>query len=565
MMRQNRLDAARKALQNNQPIEAKAELAPLLAEFPDDADALHLLGLAHAGSGEMLEAIDALERAAALAPEDAVIQKHLGNALFHNSRPQDAFACYQKALALAPEDAFSHHNLATLLAKTGDTEGALRHYARALVLHPGFINAHYNLGLLFLRKADSHAALIQFANVLALAPEHTEARFHHAVLLLHENKVDAAEKDFLQVLDSHPEHVLALTNLGVIALKRNEGQQAIACFTKALALDNSLVEARSNLAATFMQYDRFENALTHYDILLQETPDNLEYLYNAAVARMTLGFLKEASDHLLNLLQKAPAHAPALANLAAIRIRQGLREDAIALLEKAQALHPEDGASRHMLQALTGNSEAADTNPAYITQLFDNYALYYDRHMQETLNYVLPEAIGAILENHLLHPVKNAIDLGAGTGLLAPFLRPLCTHLTGIDLSAKMLKRAEERGLYDALEQAELVDFFKQTERQFDLITAADVLPYIGSLHILFEAISAHINPGGLFVFSTEPSTSEALFHLQPNARFAHNPSKLHALLENLSFEVMEEKRVQARTQDNKPLELLLMVARKLP
>ncbi|KTD03077.1 methyltransferase [Legionella geestiana] len=565
MTRQSRLDAARKALQNHQPIEAKAELEPHLAECPNDADALHLLGLAHAGSGMMKESVDALERAVALAPEDAVIQKHLGNALFHSSRPQEAFACYQKAIALAPTDAFAHHNLATLLAKTGDTDGALRHYAEALALHPGFINAHYNLGLLFLKKADSHSALIQFANVLALAPEHTEARFHHAVLLLNENTVDAAEKDFLQVLDSHPEHVLALTNLGVIALKRDEGQHAIAYFTKALALDNSLTEARSNLAATFMQYDRFENALTHYDILLQETPDNLEYLYNAAVARMTLGFLKEASDHLLILLQKAPAHAPALVNLAAIRIRQGLREEAMALLEKALALNPQDDACRHMLQALTGNSEAADTNPAYITQLFDNYALYYDRHMQETLHYVLPETIGAMMETHLLHRAENAVDLGAGTGLLAPFLRPLCTHLTGVDLSPKMLKRAKERGLYDALEKAELVDFFKQTDRHFDLITAAEVLPYIGSLQTLFAEISAHMHPGGLFIFSIEPSESEDLFHLQQNARFAHHPSKLQALLKSLSFEIMEEKRVQARTQDNKPLELLLIAARKLP
>jgi predicted TPR repeat methyltransferase len=49
------------------------------------------------------------------------------------------------------------------------------------------------------------------------------------------------------------------------------------------------------------------------------------------------------------------------------------------------------------------------------------------------------------------------IDLGCGTGLMGPLLRPYVGRLEGVDLSAGMVQKAKDRGCYDKLDVGELV------------------------------------------------------------------------------------------------------------
>jgi predicted TPR repeat methyltransferase len=100
--------------------------------------------------------------------------------------------------------------------------------------------------------------------------------------------------------------------------------------------------------------------------------------------------------------------------------------------------------------------------------------------------------------------LESALDLGCGTGLCAPLLRPLVRRLAGVDLSEKMLDKAREAGLYDELACADIVDWLRQREAEWDLVLAADVLVYIGDLAPLFEGVARVLQPGGWFAFSVE-------------------------------------------------------------
>ena len=45
---------------------------------------------------------------------------------------------------------------------------------------------------------------------------------------------------------------------------------------------------------------------------------------------------------------------------------------------------------------------------------------------------------------------QHAVDLGCGTGLMGPLLRPhVSSYLEGVDLSVGMVDKARERGCYD--------------------------------------------------------------------------------------------------------------------
>lgn len=534
----------------------------ILAKAPKHPETLHFLGLSYAQLGDMDNAILYLLQAHTALSDDASILNNLANAYKKNHQLDQAINYYLKAIALKPNYAQAHNNLATIYALQNHYKQALMHYKKAVHAEPDFSAAHYNLGLLLLQNNQLAAAKIQFNNVLSLTPNHIDARFYLGVLYLEDNLLTEAEQAFHKVLELDCEQVQAITNLGVIALKREQNQLAIDYFSKALALDNELIDARNNIAATFMHHDRFENALMHYDVLLKKDPNNVEYLYNSGVAQMALGHLNEAIIFFDQVLSIQNHHTSALNNVAAIYIKLEQKEKAQIYLEKALAINPKDTISSHMLSAIKGNLKVS-TNPDYAQNLFNNYALYYDQHMQGQLHYRIPQHIGRTLHQLNLIEVNKALDLGCGTGLTGTVLREVSKHLTGVDIAAKMLAHAKEKRIYDQLIESELIRFFKKNTEHYDLIVAADVLPYFGVLNPLFSLINQHLNPQSYFIFTTEISEANP-WRLETSARFSHHLEYINSLINKEYFQLILQEKIPARMQNHIPLEVLLTVVQKI-
>ncbi len=554
-------DKAHQLQQQGRLPEALSCYEQLLKISPHHIEALHFLGLIHAELEDFYQAKRLLLQALKLKPSPN-IHNNLANVYKRSHKLDQAVLHYQEAIRLNPHYAEAHHNLAGIYAELGEYQKALQHYRTAIHSEPSSYLAHYHLGLLLLKNNELAGAKKQFLNVLALYPNHLNAAFYLGALFLESNELNLAERSFQNVLMLDSEHVEALTNLGVIALKKENAQLAIDYFTKALALDNQHLEARNNIAATFMHHDRFENALVHYDILLQKNPYHIEYLYNAGVAQMALGHLKEASAHFKTIITIEENHFAALNNLAAIHIRLGERLDAIKFLEHAVMANPKDEASQFMLNALTGRESLPRASTTYVANLFNNYALYYDQHLQKTLQYTLPYKIAQLLHQLLPKQVQDAIDLGCGTGLSGNVIREWCQHLTGVDLSSKMLAEARNKAIYDVLIESELISFLQQDTKQYDLIIAADVLPYLGDLRPLWMAISSRLNAHGLFVFTHEISEHKS-WQLDESCRFKHHPDYIQTLCNELEFHIIHQEKIPARQQNGQPLFVMLDVLRK--
>lgn len=506
---------------------------------------------------DMPNAITHFKQALALTPHDANLHTYIAHAYKKLKNIEQAFHHYQEAIRFNPSIAQAQHGLATLYALQNNYALALKHYHYALQLAPDFIEAHYNLGLLFIKQHELAAATTQFNNVLTLNPYHVNAAFYLGTLALERQAYDEAKQHFLYVLSLNNEHVDALVNLGVIALKRHENQQAIDYFTQALAFDEHHLEARNNLAATFMHHDRFENALMYYDGLIQQDMNNIEYHYNSGVAQMALGHLQKAIAHFTTILTRDEHHFATLNNLAAIHLRLGERKQAIDLLMRAVHANPNDESSRFMLSALTGQGQNQTASPDYVNNLFNNYAINYEQHMQDILHYNLPHYVHQLSIQH----VTKALDLGCGTGLSGIILREKSAHLTGVDIAKKMLSQAKEKNIYDRLVEQEIVTFLQQDSSDYELIIALDVLPYFGDLDPLFAALTPRLKTNGFFIFSTEISDNYD-WHLQDTLRFCHHSDYIKRLCEKYNFYLeMQEPKI-ARKQDKVDLTVMLYVLR---
>jgi predicted TPR repeat methyltransferase len=551
---------ARKMHYENQLPQAIQLYEEVLKGNPNHQDSLHFLGLTYAQLGTMDKALACLTKANEIQPTASLLN-NLANIYKKNKQFKQALQYYLNAIELEPNYAQAHNNIASIYAQQDNYQEALAHYVKAVHAEPDFIAAHFNLGLLLLKNNQLDAAKTQFNNVVSLDPNATQARFYLGVLYLENNELVEAERAFHEVLEHNSEQVQALVNLGVIALKRQQDQLAIDYFTRALALDNNELDARNNLASTFMHHDRFENALMHYDILLQKEPDNIEYLYNSGVAQMALGHLNEATLFFEKLLTLDEQHTPSLNNLAAIYLKQELRETSQAYLQKALDINPNDMISRHMINALT-NAAESNTTPEYATNLFNNYALNYEQHMQGVLNYSVPKHVGRTLHDLKVLAVNKTLDLGCGTGLTGIVLRELSAHLTGVDIAEKMLKFAREKGIYDSLAHQELIAFLQEQHEQYNLIVAADVLPYFGDLTVLMRLINTHLSSGGYFIFTTELNESHS-WKIESSARFSHAIDYIKELAEENQFLIVKSEKIPGRIQNQVPLTLMLYVLQK--
>ncbi|SCB56377.1 Predicted methyltransferase, contains TPR repeat [Rhizobium aethiopicum] len=248
--------------------------------------------------------------------------------------------------------------------------------------------------------------------------------------------------------------------------------------------------------------------------------------------------------------------------------KSGDVDAAVAAYEEVLAIDPDDHGGAAVRIAAMGRGETPAKAPdAYVETLFDQHAEVFEDVLVEQLSYHVPMLVRQRLQALKLGPFKRLLDLGCGTGLTGGALRDLCEDMTGIDISEKMVEIAHEKDLYATLFVAEVEDFLDDNDEEaFDIITATDVLPYLGALEPLFFGAAENLTPGGLFIFSSETLPDELLagraYMVGPHQRFAHADAYVKERLTATGFDLVEISDINVRMEDGQPTPGHLVIAR---
>ena len=327
-------------------------------------------------------------------------------------------------------------------------------------------------------------------------------------------------------------------------------------FEASLALVPGRVSTLVNLAATRLKLDRPQAALDAADQVLAIEPDNADAWLHRANACLGLGRPELALPAFDRLLALNPTFAPAWCARGDVLREMGHADEAERAYRQALA-HGGDAELIGYYLAALGVQPSPGTSPrAYVQTLFDGYASQFEQHVVQALHYRAPEVLAQALP--LLHAGRfsSALDLGCGTGLCGPLVRPLVDRLIGVDLSAQMIEQARARGVYDQLVHADITEHLQQSPERHDLVLAADVFIYIGELSPVFAAVSAVMVQGGLFCFSAEVASPEARgFELLPSLRYAHAESYLRELAGHHGFEVVKLSREPIREDQRQAID----------
>jgi Flp pilus assembly protein TadD len=126
----------------------------ILQNQPNHAEALHLSGLAALQLGQHLEAIDRLERAAAMTPNSAGYLANLGSAYGAVARFTDAAATLARSVELDATNPEAYNNLGLALTKLHRLDDAIAAFEQAFALRPDFAEAHRNRAVAWFFQGD---------------------------------------------------------------------------------------------------------------------------------------------------------------------------------------------------------------------------------------------------------------------------------------------------------------------------------------------------------------------------------------------------------------------------
>lgn len=251
----------------------------------------------------------------------------------------------------------------------------------------------------------------------------------------------------------------------------------------------------------------------------------------------------------------APQDAGAWLKLGTLLAKAGRNASALEAFHRCLSIAPERDEVRHLIAALGGGVAPARASDAYVANVFDGMAERFDDTLVTFLDYRAPVILADLAQRRLGdRRMLDIVDLGCGTGLMAPHLRPRARQLVGIDLSGEMLRRAALRGGYDALHQAEIGAWLGAHPAAFDLAVAADVLCYFGELDAVLAAVAGALKPGGLVLFTVERKSGEG-WSLAASGRYAHAESYIRRAAQGAGFGIRDLDAVALRTENGAAVE----------
>jgi len=276
MTLQQQLESALSHHRAGRLAEAERLYRQILAQQPNHADALHLLGALAAQAGRLDEATDLIRQAIAICSTNPFYHSNLGKTLRDIGRLDEAVTSYRQAIRLNPDLAEVHYNLGNALKDKKQLDEAVASYRQAIRLKPDYAEAHSNLADALKDNEQLDEAIASYRQAIRLKPDLAQAHSNLGNALKDIAQLDGAIASYRQAIRLKPDFAEAQSNLGN-ALKDNEQLgEAIASYRQAIRLKPDLADAHYNLGNALKDMGQLDEAVASYRQAIRLKPDFAE-------------------------------------------------------------------------------------------------------------------------------------------------------------------------------------------------------------------------------------------------------------------------------------------------
>lgn len=295
--------------------DAERAFQAVLADEPEDVDALHLLGVTRLMQGRSAHGAELLEQAADRAHDRADIRVNLGVALRAVGQLQRAANTLEEAIAIQPGEHNAYQVLGDVLFQTRDFARAGSFYRQALERNREAVGAWLGLGRVLYRQGSYRDAQKALAQAFELRPSNADILQEYGFALMQNAQLERARELFEQLEDQgnyRGTALLAGARIDLNLAQPERAQERLEALEKERSPFAQLLNLKA--AAANMRGDRqtainlYREALTFRDPASDQTWFELAQLAPEVISDTDLATMEKLAERLDAPQQKARLH-----------------------------------------------------------------------------------------------------------------------------------------------------------------------------------------------------------------------------------------------------------------
>jgi tetratricopeptide (TPR) repeat protein len=347
----NRRVRAASLLRQGQLLSAVQLLERTLPDAPNDAETHRLLGLAYWMDEQRGRTIEHLRAAVRLAPGDDRARVALANVLLDDGRAAEAERALTETIEIGLASGQVHYQLGLLYQRQALLPQAAQHFDQAARFGPIVGRDHFyqTIGSLRVNQSDFDGAVAAYSRRVDANPNGAEAHRQLGEIYFLQGRHDEALLEFTTAAWLAPGEARAHAAAGQVYVRTLKYAEAIAAFERALALDDALREARYGLATSLMRLGRVAEAkreMATFDRLqaqasaLGQHEFQLDAIRREAARSLIAGAHERAVALFAEALLLDPGTPRSHSDLGIALLRMRRAAEAIEHLEAAKRLEP---------------------------------------------------------------------------------------------------------------------------------------------------------------------------------------------------------------------------------
>ena len=332
--------AARLDFARGRPEQAIATLQKFVDSGKADAEIYDILGRAYAATHRGTEAIQAFQKAEALAPDNVGVQTRLATARLNMGDPNAAMLDLEQTLKLAPKTPSVGETLFFAALATGDLQKAQSALAKIQAAQGDTAVVDNLKGLMKLAELDIEGARQIFADVVEKHPDFLPAKINLVRVTAMEGRGPEAQKMLEAILAEHPGAEPALTMLATDYMQTNQMPKAIALVEKAHTTDPKNLRLTASLGSLYIRAGTPQKALDLADKEKPPAATSPQIMNLKAAANIALGHKDQAIAVDTELLKSDPSLVGVRQQLVSLLVDSGNFEQARNVVETGIAATP---------------------------------------------------------------------------------------------------------------------------------------------------------------------------------------------------------------------------------
>jgi len=336
----SKVQAALAYHQNGLLDQAEDLYRDVLRSYPDQVDALHLLGVISSQRGDHVDAVKWFGKAIAIDCTNPHFHFNLGVSLEELGHLGEAADRYGVAGALDIRQAEAFLNQGNCLHQLGDRTGAEGAYRRAIVARPQYSAAHSNLGIVLHEMGRFEDALLSHRYAIKLDGMTDRFHFNLGNVLRDLNQFEEALESFDRALVLRPDYIAAWLNRGGVLMDLGRYGDALGAFEHLISIQPSNANGHSNRGNALVALRRFGEAIQSFEHASRLGPADPQIYLNWGNAFIVMGKVAPAIDLFSQAIALDPEYGEAFTNLGAALKAAGEFPEALQQFDRAISLEP---------------------------------------------------------------------------------------------------------------------------------------------------------------------------------------------------------------------------------